>query len=118
MNIPIKCKSKEYFGIYLQLLNPVLKLKDREIEVLASFMLLLYNNRSMNTNKATELIFSTKVRKIIRESIGMSEASFNNHITSLRKKKLITGKNINPILLKGFPINNSSNITFKLELDD
>ena len=114
MTIPIKCKLREYFKIYLTVLNPILKLKEREIEVMASFLLLMYTNKEISSKKLSPLLFSTKVRKKIRKSIGMSEASFNNHITALRQKQLIQGKIINPSLLKGFPKDNEININFNI----
>ncbi len=116
MTIPIKCRLREYFKIYLTVLNPVLKLKGREIEVLASFLLLTYTNKKMDPDKLAPLLFSTKVRKTIREKIGMSEASFNNHLTSLRKKGFIEKRRIHPLLLKGFPDNNPMSINFDITL--
>ena len=53
------------------------------------------NNKDLN-----RLLFSTPVRKMVRKSIGMSEASFNNHITMLRKKKMIVDKKINSSILE------------------
>ena len=41
------------------------------------------------------------MRKLVRKQIGMSEASFNNHITMLRKKHMIVDKKINKNILSG-----------------
>ena len=61
------------------LVKKVLKLKDKEIEVLSSFLSIWHSNRS-NPN-LDKMLFSTPVRKLVRNQIDMSEASFNNHIT-------------------------------------
>ena len=45
------------------------------------------NNIIKNNKDINKLLLSTPVRKMVRKSIGMSEASFNNHITMLRKKE-------------------------------
>jgi 2'-5' RNA ligase len=82
---------------YLQVLNPILKLKDKEIEVLSSFLSVWQSNR--NNQEVNNKLFSTPVRKLVRKQIGMSEASFNNHITMLRKKQMIIDKKINPNIL-------------------
>tara|TARA_E500000331_G_C17040789_1_gene619462 strand:+ start:108 stop:419 length:312 start_codon:yes stop_codon:yes gene_type:complete len=82
---------------YLQVLNPILKLKDKEIEVLSSFLSVWQSNR--NNQEINKKLFSTPVRKLVRKQIGMSEASFNNHITMLRKKQMIIDKKINPNIL-------------------
>jgi len=99
MVIPLKANIAQSFKAYLHILNPVLKLKDKEIEVLSSFLSIWYINR--DKENLDKLLFSTPVRKMIRKSIKMSEASFNNHITMLRKKKMIVDKKINPTILNG-----------------
>ena len=99
MTIPIKSDMPQSMRAYLQILNPVLKLKDKEIEVLSNFLSIWYKNKS--NKDINKLLLSTPVRKMVRKSIGMSEASFNNHITMLRKKKMIIDKKLNPSILKG-----------------
>ena len=44
MIIPIKSDITQSLKAYLQILNPVLKLKDKEIEVLSSFLSVWQNN--------------------------------------------------------------------------
>jgi len=44
----------------------------------------------------------------------MSEASFNNHITMLRKKKMIINKRLNPNILNGIT-DTGIEITYKIE---
>tara|TARA_R100000734_G_C3263548_1_gene61507 strand:- start:39 stop:386 length:348 start_codon:yes stop_codon:yes gene_type:complete len=98
MIIPITSDINKSLRAYLQVLNPVLKLKDKEIEVLSNFLSIWYKNK--NNKDLNRLLFSTPVRKMVRKSIGMSEASFNNHITMLRKKKMIVDKKINSSILE------------------
>ena len=112
MTIPIKGNITTSLKAYLQILNPVLKLKDKEIEVLSSFLSIWYKNK--NNDNIEKLLFSTPIRKMVRNSIGMSEASFNNHITMLRKKKIIVDKKINNSILKNIK-NTGIEITYKIE---
>ena len=112
MTIPINGNITESLKAYLQILNPVLKLKDKEIEVLSSFLSIWYKNK--NNDNIEKLLFSTPIRKMVRNSIGMSEASFNNHITMLRKKKIIVDKKINNSILKNIK-NTGIEITYKIE---
>jgi len=98
MIIPIHTDLAGFITSYLTVLNPVLKLKDMEVTILAAFLKVWYPNRTKEGIE--DLLFTTKVRKMVRESVGISEASFNNHITSLRKKKVMKGKTINPSILK------------------
>ena len=112
MIIPIKSDITQALKAYLQILNPILKLKDKEIEVLSSFLSIWHKNKH-NTN-IDKLLLSTPVRKMVRKSIGMSEASFNNHITMLRKKNMIIKKSLNPRILSA--INEDGiEITYKLK---
>ena len=46
MIIPINSDIPQSMKAYLQVLNPVLKLKDKEIEVLSSFLSIWHSNRS------------------------------------------------------------------------
>ena len=111
MIIPIKGDMPKSMKAYLQILNPLLKLKDKEIEVLSSFLSIWQSNR--DKKDLNKMLFSTTVRKLVRKQIGMSEASFNNHITMLRKKKMIVDKSINPTILKGIQ-KDKIEITYKI----
>jgi len=111
MIIPIKGDIPKSMKAYLQILNPVLKLKDKEIEVLSNFLSIWQSNKSKEN--LDKMLFSTPVRKLVRKQIGMSEASFNNHITMLRKKKMIVDKTINPSILKGIH-DEGIEVTYKL----
>ena len=112
MTIPIKGNIATSLKAYLQILNPVLKLKDKEIEVLSNFLSIWYKNKS--NEDIDKLLFSTPDRKMVRKSIDMSEASFNNHITMLRKKKMIIGKKLNPTILTGIK-DTGIEITYKIQ---
>tara|TARA_R110001592_G_scaffold129906_6_gene342710 strand:+ start:775 stop:1122 length:348 start_codon:yes stop_codon:yes gene_type:complete len=112
MIIPIKADIAQSFKAYLQILNPVLKLKDKEIEVLSNFLSIWYKNKS--NKDIDKLLFSTPVRKMVRKAIGMSEASFNNHITMLRKKQMIIEKKLNPNIVNNIK-DTGIEITYKIE---
>ncbi len=111
MIIPIKGNITHSLKAYLQILNPVLKLKDKEMEVLSNFLSIWYKNK--DKDNIDKLLFSTPVRKMVRKSIGMSEASFNNHITMLRKKKMIVDKRINASILQNIQ-DTGIEVTYKI----
>ena len=112
MIIPLTGNIAQSFKAYIQVLNPVLKLKDKEIEVLSNFLSIWYKNKT-NPN-IDKLLFSTKVRKMVRKAIGMSEASFNNHITMLRKKEMIVDKKINSSILQSIK-ETGIEVTYKIK---
>lgn len=108
-----KTDSTKYFKYYVQLLNPLLKLTTREVDVLSTILLVYYTN--ISHPKIDDLIFSTSSKKAIREKLKLSEPSLNNSFTILRKKGIIVGNKLSPIILK-FPKNNKLTITYELEL--
>lgn len=117
MVIPISLDIKNFYKGYINALNPILNLKKREIEVLSVILTLCYSNRHLKEDKLFELIFSTSARKAMYKSIKMSEPSFNNHLTSLRVKKLLTNDNkIAKHILKYPNEKGELNITYNLKL--
>jgi hypothetical protein len=94
--IPIKTTKERFYREFLQLfrsLPPFNKLRSREVDVLSQIM--YQNNKYSNIQMKTRplVVFSTEVRKEMRESIGISEEIFNNNLSGLRKHKLITEDN-------------------------
>lgn len=90
-------ESIEYYSTHLSLINCVLpvKLKPKEIEVLAHFM-------AFKEDPENER-FSSHNRKIVRNRLNISHGGLSNYINSLRDKKFLTGRgkdvNILPILI-------------------
>jgi len=94
--IPIKTTPDKFFRQFLELfrsLPPFNKLKSRELDILAQ--LLYYNNLNKDINiKIRHLVvFSTELRKEMREKLNISVEVFNNNISGLKKHKLVTKDN-------------------------
>ena len=96
MVIPVNPKKLDIYKAYIMCLNPMLKLKDREIEVLDILTKTYFhlNNAAKKgevpANEIYTRIHGGAGRKVMRDAIKMSEASFNNHVSQLKKKKVIT----------------------------
>jgi len=94
--IPIKTNKNKFYRQFLELfrsLPPFNELRSREIDVLSEIM--VQNNKYSNIQSSTRslVIFSTEVRKEMRDNIGVSEEIFNNNLSGLRKRKLLTSGN-------------------------
>ena len=114
MILPIETTPKDFFNLYVSILNPILKLRHREADILEAFLRVHYANRyHSNVN---QLLFSSSVLKSIRESLNMTVASFNNHKHRLRKKEIFIGRTINPLITKNYPTNGKLNITFAMSI--
>ncbi len=89
VNIPTTEES--YFLQYLTILKPISRMRDKEIQILAQLM--FYNNRYSHLEQEVreKMVFDTDTRMRIRQKLKMSEASFNNCLTELRKKNVIVG---------------------------
>lgn len=115
-NIPIKTSETRFYRQYLELINPLLKLRGKELDVLAQ--LLLYNNslKSIPEEHRWKIIFDYDTKTKIRTELNLSDASMNNNLSALRKKGIIKNNQV----LKNFLVypNGSVKITFNFNLKD
>jgi hypothetical protein len=74
--------------------DPISKLRPKEMAVLSE-LLFQYNFKlkSMDVDDRYDLMFTTRKRKEMRDLIGISEESFNNNLSILRRYGLITKDN-------------------------
>lgn len=94
--IPIKTNNNKFYRQFLELIKslpPIDRLRPKELDVLAHIMYENGQMQSMDESDRYTIIFSTKKRKSIREDIGISEDSYNNNLSILRKHGLITKEN-------------------------
>lgn len=93
----IKVSREQFFKTWLTILQPFLKLRDKELEILAKLLYHRYliSVEVKNKEMLDELLFSSKIRKQIMLELNMPEYAYNNLLTCLRKKKVIQGKSIN-----------------------
>lgn len=111
MILTIPVNNQNRFKYYLSFLNPILKLTDREIDVLASLMSLYYTNKDKG-DLLDNLLFATYTRKMISKYLNMTIFQYNNIIFSLRKKGIIKDNKIIPSLLMNDIDNIEINIKF------
>lgn len=99
----ILTEKKYIFRLWLEFLKPYHKLRNKEIEALSLLLYYRYElSREINNIDIVDMIlFSTETRSKIRADLnGMGQKVFNNLLTSLRKKSIITKDNkINPVLI-------------------
>jgi len=117
MNIKrIHTDKKSIFRYWLEFLKPYHKLRSKEIEALSLMLYYRYElSREIKDPDMVDMIlFSTQTRNKIREDLGkMGQKVFNNLLTSLRKKNIISKDNkINHVLIP-----NMTEDGFKLVFD-
>lgn len=90
----IETSIEDFFVKYLLVLNEIFKLSRGVLEVFAQ--LLYFNDKYKDADKEDRdaMVFSTATRKRICKNLGMTAASLDNHLLSLRKRGLIKKSSI------------------------
>jgi len=115
-NIPISTTSELFYRQYLELINPLLKLRGKELDVLAQ---LLFNNNQLKEipeEHRWKIIFDYDTKTKIRTALGLSDASMNNNLSALRKKGVIKNNEV----VKNFLVypDKSVKITFNFQINE
>lgn len=119
MQATLKSTPNTFFKDYVRILNPLLKLRKKEAEVLEAHLRVYYiNHRLPDINS---LLFSFQTSKAIRQELKMSSSSFNNHKVRLRRKNCFIRNTINPLIINRELSNTirktgKLNLTYQLEL--
>jgi hypothetical protein len=109
--VPLRTNKKVFFRQYVEILDPLVKLRPKELDVLSE--LLYYNNefKSIESKNRWRLIFDYDTKKEIAQNLKMSVASLGNNLSYLRKRGIIVdNKVVNNLLV--YP-----GKTFKLTFD-
>ena len=93
----LKTDEAKFFRLWLMMLQPFLNLRNQEVSVLAKLLYYRHTISKEVKNKkiVDQLLFDTTTRKEIIKELNIKEYSFNNILSSLRKKKLIVNNSIN-----------------------
>lgn len=105
--------KENFFRMWLLILQPFLKLRNKELDALAKMLYHRYliSLEVRNKEMIDDLLFSKKVKDKIIEELDIKDYSFDMIITALRKKKIIIGKTINKQVI---PTINEPFTNFKL----
>lgn len=105
--------------MFLGLINPVLKLKSRELDVLATLIKVYYGNKHVPVEAVHKIIDTPKVRKAVQELLSMNNNHYNYTLFQLRKKKALNSDGTVPDgLLKSFPKDKQGEVKFVLKITD
>lgn len=119
----IQTDSRTVFMYWLEFLKPYHKLANKEVEALS--ILLYYrwelSKEVSNIALVDKLLFSSEVRLKVREDLGgMKSGVFNNLLTTLRKKGVLSKDNkIIPALIPNIrPDSTGFKLIFDFEIND
>lgn len=92
----IHTTKKSMFRYWLEFLKPYHKMRTKEIEVLSLMLYYRYElSREINNSEMVDtVLFSTKTRLKIRAELdNMGQRNFNNILTALRNKDVLSKEN-------------------------
>jgi hypothetical protein len=89
--------EEQFFKLWLNMLQPFLRLRQQEIDLLAKILYHRHLISETTSDKAMIdfFLFSSENRKKMREELKFEIYTFNNNLAILRKKDLIIGKSVN-----------------------
>lgn len=122
MKISIPCNLKDYFKLVLGVLSPVTKMTRTESELAATIMYLHYINQGKIEEKDLfKRILSPVGRKIMSDTLKISQYSMNMHVVKLKKKGILTKKmELSPQIMRVYPKSGLEHVTyeFKITMDE
>jgi len=120
--IVIGTDSKRFFRLYLELLKalpPLNQLSNKDCNVLAEMMRrnaeLSESFKDKEDSKKWELVFASSTRKDMRKLLGLTEASFNNSVSLLRKAGIIKGNRLSKAFIV-YP-SDVNKVTFEFRIE-
>lgn len=92
-----KVSKEKFFKMWLMILQPFLKLRNKELDLVAKLLYHRYliSLEVKNKEMLDDLLFSNKMKKQILLELDIPEYAYNNILTHLRKKDIIKDKSIN-----------------------
>jgi len=96
-NIVLNTIKGKFYRQYLEIIRvfpPYNKLRDKEIDILAEFFRLNNEYSHLDESIKWKIIFEYSTKIQIKDKLNISDANFNNILTSLRSKGLIVNNKI------------------------
>jgi hypothetical protein len=119
----IQTDSRTVFMYWLEFLKPYHKLANKEVEALSILLYYRWELSKEVSNMALvdKLLFSSEIRLKVREDLGgMKSGVFNNLLTTLRRKGVLSKDNkIIPALIPNInPDSTGFKLIFDFEIND
>lgn len=119
----IQTSEKNLFVYWLEFLKPYHKLANKEIEALG---LMLYYRHELSKEVSNEdlvdkLLFSSDIRQKIKTDLGgMKNGVFNNLLSTLRRKKVLSTKNkiTSSLIPNKDPMSKEFSLVFNFQINE
>lgn len=96
--INLNTSLRKALELYLQFTKPIHQLNAKEIKIVSSFLVMYYDEyyNFKRTDDIWKKCFEYDSKIKIMDELEVNTQIFNNHLTSLRKKKVIINNQISP----------------------
>ena len=114
--IPIGTTLETFYKQVVVLLNPILKLRGKEQDVLAQLMYSNYKHQDLDESIRWKIIMDYDNKTEIQQTLNISAASMYNYMSTLRKKGILVDNKIhkNYLILPG----KEFNLRFKFNINE
>jgi len=113
--IKLNIDKKKIFQLYVGVMNPFLKLSNRESEVLSQLLYLNDHYKEYSEGVKWKMVFDKDNRRKTYEDMEISVHQYNNILSSLRKKNILLPGNILTKKLLIYP-DNGLNMNFEMNV--
>ena len=111
-------EPRKFYRQYIEILQPILKLRKREADVFAELLYHNYLKRDVkNSEDRFKLVFDISTRNKISEKLNISNAVIQQALGGLRKKNVIKGITLRETFAVE-PSNGVFNLNFKFVVQD
>jgi hypothetical protein len=115
--IPINCTKDDSYRYILEFLNPIFKLRSRELDVYAQLLYWNWIYREYDEHVKQKLVFDYDTTIKIIDRLEMTRESFDNKISRLRAAGFIKGRTLAKNYVDIIE-NNSDVLAFKFIITD
>ena len=115
-HIKIQTDKSKIFRQWIATLQPVIKLRDKEADVLSELLYQNNENKEFPEDKRWIIIFDYNTKRTMMDKLNLSGAHFDNILSGLRKKSIIIDNKVIKNLL--FYPEEKNKITFEFIIND
>ena len=115
MKLQLQVNKEDFYNKYYQTINGILKLTGKELAILV-----LLSNSKLQLGITDKELFSSKSRKLMAETLGISKFNLNNYIKSMKDRGIIIKQEkslaINPAVYKDITSTNTIDLIFSFNI--
>jgi hypothetical protein len=98
MKLPLPVTNDNVNRALIEVLNPIMKLTFTEKDILNEYISLYKSLLDLEDYDIIATLASTNSRLYVRNKLKITEHAYNNHISKLRKKRVLVDGKLHPLI--------------------